>query len=122
MSKKLNAVRKHLYAGIEDAGCYTSEDFKKFSREFKSMMLEQLKKVNGTDYKQNVGHYFISGFFKVDEQPYYISLSDVRYERPERINLLIRTAKDYKDYHGGTNHYVDFMTEDDVLVGRLPRA
>lgn len=123
MSKKLDIVRRHLYAGIVDNGCYTSEDFKKFSREFKSMINEEIKKVGGTDYQQSKGtHYYISGFFKVGEQPYYISLSDVRYENPNRIDLLIRTAKDYKDYTGGTNHFIDFMEEDNIFVGRLPRA
>ncbi len=122
MSKKLLAVKNHLFKGIEDTGCYTSEDFKKFAREFKSMINEQLQYVGGVEYKQNVGHYYISGFFKVDEQPYYISLSDVRYCNPENINLLIRTAKDYKDFTGGTNHYIRFMDmEDNVFSGRLPR-
>ena len=123
MSKKLQTVKNHLFKGIEDTGCYTSEDFKKFSREFKSMINEELKSVGGVEYKQNVGHYYISGFFKVDEQPYYISISDVRHCYPQNINLLIRTAKDYKDFHGGNNHYINFMQlEGNIFEGRLPRA
>ena len=121
MSRKLKAVQNHLFKGIEDTGCYASEDFKKFSREFKSMVLEQLKQINGVEYKQNTGHYYISGFFKVDEQPYYISISDVRYSYPQNVNLLIRTAKDYKDYTGGSNHYINFMDmEDNIFKNRLP--
>ena len=122
MSKKLETVKNHLFKGIEDTGCYTSEDFKKFAREFKSMINEQLQYVGGVEYKQNVGHYYISGFFKVDEQPYYISISDVRYCNPTNINLLIRTAKDYRDFTGGNNHFIKFMDmSDDIFRGRLPR-
>ena len=122
MSKKLQTVKNHLFKGIEDTGCYTSADFKKFAREFKSMINEQLQYIGGVEYKQNVGHYYISGFFKVHEQPYYVNLSDVRYCNPYNISLLIRTAKDYKDFTGGTNHYIPFMDmEDNVFSGRLPR-
>ena len=121
MSKKLQVVKRHLFKGIEDTGCYTSQDFKQFAREFKSMINEELKSVGGVEYKQSVGHYYISGFFKVDEQPYYISISDVRYNNPYSINLLIRTAKDYKDFHGGNNHYINFMDlEGDIFKNRLP--
>ena len=123
MNKKLQTVRNHLFRGIEDAGCYTSDDFKKFAREFKSMINEELKAVGGTDYQQSKGtHYYVSGFFKVGEQAYYISIPDVRYENPNRINLLIRTAKDYRDFTGGTNHYIDFMEHENIFVNSLPRA
>ena len=100
---KVRKVLNHLSRGIVDDGCYTSQDFKTFAREFKSMINEQIAKVGGTDYKQNVGHYYVSGFFTVNEQPYYISISDVRYFDVDSI--LIRTAKDYKDYTGGRNNY-----------------
>ena len=31
MNKKLQTVRNHLFRGIEDAGCYTSDDFTVFA-------------------------------------------------------------------------------------------
>lgn len=105
MTVKVSKVLNHLTRGVEDAGCYTSEDFKVFTREFKSMVLEQLKSIGGTNYKQTNGHYYISGFFTVGSQPYYISLSDVRYSNEKSI--LIRKCKDYKDYRGETNHFID---------------
>ena len=79
------------------------------------MILEQLKDIGGTDYKQNNGHYYISGFFKVGEQPFYISISDVRHFTIN--NILIRTAKDYKDFTGGSNHY---LTIQDGMFKDIP--
>ena len=104
-SKLVNQVKKKLAEGIEDYGAYTSPDFKEFARTFSKMVREQLKEVGGTNYEQNTGHYYVSGFFTVGEQAYYISISDVRYF--DVNNILIRTAKDYKDFHGGTNHYIN---------------
>ena len=116
-SKKVFTCIKHLTTGVEDCGCYTGEDFKKFCREFKSMINEQLKLVGGTNYKQNNGHYYISGFFTVGEQVYYINFSDVRYNNGS-TTLLIRTAKDYKDFTGGTNHYIEI--KDEMFINKLP--
>ena len=104
-SKLVNQVKKKLAEGIEDWGSVTSPDFKEFARTFSKMVREQLKQVSGTDYKQSTGHYYISGFFTVGEQPYYISISDVRYFNIN--NILIRTAKDYRDFTGGSNHYIN---------------
>ena len=111
--EQINKVLTHLKAGVSDSGSVVSPDFRTFCREFKTMMLGQLKKVNGTDYIQNNGHYYISGFFKIKEQCYYISISDVRYFNIN--NILIRKCKDYKDFRGEVNHYFpieDFMFRD----------
>lgn len=120
-SRKVSKVINHINRGIEDFGGTTSPDFShEFSKEFRSMMKEQIEKVGGTNYKQNVGHYYISGFFTVGEQPYYFSISDVRYAYPhEKYQMLIRTAKDYKDYTGGSNHFIEIA--DNIFVGNLPR-
>lgn len=104
ISKLVREVNKKLREGIEDWGGVTSTDFKNFARTFSKMIREQLKEVDGVNYTQNTGHYYISGFFTVNEQPYYISISDVRHFPSD--NMLIRTAKDYKDFTGGTNHYI----------------
>jgi len=111
-----NKIIQRLKARIEDAGCYNSKDFISFSREFKKMMNAELKKVNGENLKMNTGHYYVSGFFTVDEQVWYFSISDVRYFPEETIHngMLIRTAKDYKDYTGGQNQYI--RIEPDMFV------
>lgn len=100
-------IIKRLTQGIIDEGCYQSDDFKNFCREFRSFIKRELKKVGGTDYQQSNGHYYITGFFTLNNQVYYISLSDIRdgfniYD----VDLLIRTAKDYKDFTGGKNNYI----------------
>lgn len=107
-SKKVAKVLSHLNSGIDDCGCYTSKDFYKFAKEFKHMVVEQLSLIGGTDYKQNTGHYFVSGFFTYNNQVYYISLSDVRHFSIEQIinDVLIRTADSYTDYKGGMNHRI----------------
>ena len=121
-SKKVQTVLNHLRSGIEDCGGYTSRDFMNWAKEFKHMIQEQIALVGGTDYKQNTGHYYVSGFFKVGEQCYYISCSDVRHWSYDDIvnDILIRTARDYKDYTGGRNCRVsieDNMFRDIARVG-----
>ena len=102
---KVTKVLNHLNKGIENCGGYTGEDFRIFCREFKSMIESELKLVGATNYKQMNGHYYISGFFTLGEQVYYINISDVRYDKVD--NILIRTAKDYSDFMGGTNNYIN---------------
>ena len=109
-------IIKRLENGIENDGCYTSEDFKKFCREFKSFINKEIKKVGGTNYKQNNGHYYISGFFTVGDKIYYISLDDIR-SGYFHCSLLIRTAKNYQDFTGGRNHFLEIQ---DNLFNGLP--
>lgn len=48
----------------------------------------------------------LSGFLKMDGKYVYFSIPDVRHWHNEwATNILIRTAKDVWDYHGGPNHY-----------------
>jgi hypothetical protein len=56
-------------------------------------------------------HFDMSGFFKDGgkDQIWYFSLSDLR---GFKDNLLIRTAKHYKDFTGGMNQYAPLTTED----------
>ena len=51
------------------------------------------------------GHFCIHGFFtrKLDGQIFYFSFSDVRCGVD---HLMIRTAKSYEDYTGGTNNNI----------------
>ena len=112
---KVEKVRKHINAGIQDDGCYTSRDFKSLAREFKSMVIEQLKKVGGTNYQQNVGHYYLSGFFTIDKQVYYISFNIERGgfvpRNDKKYRVLIRTAENYRDFTGGCNHFIQIQED-----------
>lgn len=81
----------------------TTEEFKTFCRTFKKEFKDELKTIRAKDIVFHCGHFYISGFYTIDYQPYYFSISDVRYF-PEP-KMLIRKAKDYQDYTGETNTY-----------------
>jgi len=93
------------------SGGYNSEQFNDFFEDFKKSFTYQLKRVNATEIEFSKGHFYLTGFFKVDEQYFYFSLSDVRYGLHQtdwrgNITLLMRTAKHNKDFTGGANNYV----------------
>lgn len=85
------------------SGSYNSEEFNEFYKDFKKSFTYQLKKLNATNIEFSKGHFNITGFFKVEDQYFYFSLSDVR---DMNSTMLIRTAKHNEDYTGGTNNYV----------------
>jgi len=47
-------------------------------------------------------HFDMSGFFRRGEQWWYFSISDLRWSKE---SMLIRTAKDTKDWTGGMNQF-----------------
>jgi len=86
------------------SGSDLSQEFKDFFQKEKSRISKILKAKKCTQIKMSYGFYYFSGFFTAPSgQVYYFSSSDVRYYIHSR--LLIRTAKDYKDYIGGINQY-----------------
>ncbi len=104
---------KLLEQGFESSSGKTPE-FIAFTKIFKREFTSELKSIDVTDIVFSVGHFYISGFFTVNNQAYYFSLPDVRdinyclKTNPDSCmcKLLYRTAKDYKDYTGGVNRYV----------------
>lgn len=71
-----------------------------FKREFKKLLAPYTKRIEIS--KPN--HFDVSGFFEMDDgRIYYISLGDLRWNKD---SLLIRTAKDFKDYTGGHNNFI----------------
>jgi short-subunit dehydrogenase len=90
---------------VKDEGGYTSKSFKSFARKFKNSIAKELAKKNCTITAFNVGHYYLSGFFRnANDRCFYFSISDVRHF--DFGNMLYRTAKHEKDYTGGSNQYV----------------
>lgn len=73
----------------------------------KTIVRRALKEADFTNIKFLNGHYYFSGFATKNNKSIYFSISDVRYFPPTSggADLLIRTAKDYKDYTGGSNNY-----------------
>ena len=95
-----------LKSGFESS-CYKTPEFSSFSRKFKNAMKKELATIGAELTAYSVGHFYVSGFFRIGEKCYYFSLSDVRGgEFVSEHKMLYRTAKDEKDYTGGGNCYV----------------
>lgn len=99
----MNKTLKLLEHGFESSSGVTPE-WKAFTFVMRGELLKELNAVGAKDFKLSRGHFYVSGFFRIDDQWYYFSISDVRYF-PER-RILIRTAKYNKDYTGGRNEYI----------------
>jgi hypothetical protein len=86
-----------------ESSCGKTEQFKSFVRAFRSDVKRLLK---GFDIQISVGHFYVSGFVSQGDKHVYFSVSDVRHFSDDWYNhVLVRTAKDTKDYHGGSNNY-----------------
>ena len=87
------------------SGGTTGEDFNTFARLFKKHIQKNLPE----GFKLvafSKGHYYVSGFVERGGKFVYFSVSDVRYfPGGWHNNILIRTAKNEKDYTGGSNGY-----------------
>lgn len=105
MNKSIELIKK----GFESSSQLTPE-FAAFFRTFKSEFSKELKSVEATNIVFSRGHFYLSGFFTKDNKVFYFSISDVRGICPipfvEGFAMLYRTAKDYKDYTGGSNQWI----------------
>jgi hypothetical protein len=87
------------------SGSDLGQDFKDFFRREKSRLTKIFKEMGCTNIEMSYGFYYFSGFLtSKNGQIYYFSCSDVRHF--DYNQLLIRTAKSYSDYTGGSNQYV----------------
>lgn len=108
------------------SGCYTGEDYKAFQTKYINFLKAICR--NNRWKLVNVGknHYCFSAFIKggTENKYVYLSISDVRYFSNEWYkHILIRTAKNEVDYHGGFNQYTSLENlEWNVakLLGELP--
>ena len=108
---------KLLLRGFQSSSGTTPE-FLEFVRTFKKEFTKELLSIGATDIQIGKGHFYVSGFFTLDSQAWYFSLSDVRgmdYLLKNNSDscmskLLYRTAKDYQDYTGGYNRYAKIET------------
>jgi hypothetical protein len=87
------------------SGSDLGQDFKEFFRKEKNRLTKIFKEKGCTQIEMNYGFYYFSGFLTSPSgQIYYFSCSDVRHFDYNR--LLIRTAKSYSDFTGGSNEFV----------------
>lgn len=111
-AKKAKGIDKWIGNVFESSSGLT-EEYAEFYKDIKSY----LKKMTAGKYEMELGrgHFYFSGFFKNLETGKwgYIMSSDVRYSKNKwYTHLLVRTAKDNKDYSGGQNM---FSTLPDLL-------
>lgn len=86
---------------------HTGADFKQFARDLRKELNRQLKQTDCRIVKYNVGHYYISGFIEKDGKFIYFNIGDVRFNLSGlgwEENILVRTARNIKDYTGGMNN------------------
>lgn len=80
---------------------------------------------NATEIKLNKNYFYCSGWFNIGEQVYYISSMDVRTSNINALGvtgIMYRTAKNRKDYTGGTNQW-DFnnkLQEKGYMLSSVP--
>ena len=88
------------------SGCYTGDDYKSFQTNYINFLRSICKQNHWQLVNVGRNHYCFSAFIKSAENKcVYISISDVRFFTNEWYNnILIRTAKNEQDYHGGFNH------------------
>lgn len=94
-----------------------TKEFSAFARDFKKYLKASLSE-NLELAEFSKGHFEVYGFIqnKVTGRFAYFSVSDVRYWSDSWYNnILVRTAKDTKDYSGGSNGSYKFPEIGKVL-------
>ena len=80
------------------SSCYKTEELNKtysmFKKGFKLCLTCLDNNHNISQIKFSLGHFFISGFIKINDKFIYFSIEDLR----GGSTFLIRSAKDFKDY------------------------
>jgi hypothetical protein len=104
----MKQIKALLERGFQSSSGKTPE-FSAFARLFKKHFTKELESVGALLKVYSIGHFYVSGFFTIDEQLFYFSISDVRNykEQGHWGSVLIRTAQHLKDFTGGTNTYTD---------------
>ena len=103
---KLHELEKYLNYEFS-TGCYTGKDYLTFQRKYINYLRALCKERHWSLMNVGKNHYCFTAFIKTHDDLYvYISIPDVRFWKNEWYNhILIREAKNEKDYHGGRNHY-----------------
>jgi hypothetical protein len=101
--------------------CYSASantpEFLQFAKEFKQIIISLLPS-GARLIKYEVGHFYVYGFIQRGNGYVYFSIPDVRFNL-WADNILVRTAQNEEDYHGGTNRYCkleDFRSTVDELL------
>jgi radical SAM superfamily enzyme YgiQ (UPF0313 family) len=83
-----------------------------YSKE-KSIIKRSLKISGFNDIQFNNGFYYFSGFANKFGKTIYFSITDVR-DGCDKV--MIRTAKDNKDFTGGRNNFADINSSENISI------
>ena len=98
------------------SGSTAGKDYRSFQTKYKNMLKEIIGQIGGELIKFNKNHYCFSAFVKRGSRYAYLSVSDVRFfPNAWKRNILVRTAKNEKDFSGGSNNYTSL----EQLGGKL---
>lgn len=102
---KLNMTNlQKMYEGMEFIStCGKSKQCEQFGKDLKKALQNDL----GAEYNVeiSIGHFYISGFISKNGKYVYFNVEDLRDNGEEFSHILYRTAKNNKDYTGGTNRF-----------------
>ena len=94
-----------------------SPEFLKFYNKEKKRLSNLFTQKGCKNFEMYAGFNFFSAFFTSPSgQVYYIHFEDYRWNKYDE--LLIRTAKNYTDYSGGSNQYVG-TSDEEILNFKL---
>lgn len=124
-------IRKWHGRRLPDDGCYLSKEFHSFQVSFFNAMRKIAKGLGAEVVNPLYGHYDMSGFIKRGDNYVYFNYSNGLSSKGRTYvslkdndnngfmcPLLIRKAKDAKDYRGETNNYAAFE-RCEILIDRL---
>ena len=84
--------------------------FQHFYMTFRSDMKRFLKERGAGEIRFNRMHFEVSGFFEMRGQIWYFNTGDVRWFKEW---MLLRTAKGFDDFTGGSNNQVRYGSEEE---------
>jgi len=79
-------------------------EFIAFSKDFKKAVKKAIKPCGASLISYSIGHFYVSGFVKRGEKFVYFAINNVRGGN-SLDSILVRTAKDGRDYAGGSNNF-----------------
>jgi len=106
LKSKSGNMEKSIYLlGFEfESSAGRTEQYLEFHRVFRTEFKKLLKPYTKKILIDEPNHFDISGFFELnDGRVFYFSIEDLRWDKEY---MLIRTAKDFKDYTGGSNNFI----------------
>ena len=104
---KIQELQKYLHYEFS-TGAITGEDYKTFERKYISYLKGICKQNNWEFIRANKNHYCFSAFLKANGKYIYLSIDDVRFWTNNWYKqILIRLAKNDRDYIGGRNCYTN---------------